>query len=450
MALNITSLSERWGDIFGGINETNSFAGTTVANRADNIADEYTGITNQRDVIENLTDNALNVISDLSDWNTYLNSLAVGTLQAMCRDDSARPVTDTLSGWFDKLNRDMSGGSNTFNRPTVTATVTLPGTNIGDGYLIASVVDPVDGISRYYAYAEVIRFECTGDSFSGSATAGSETFTAWGETSVPKSAYNWPKGSGAQTSYTAINVDTDDMLTDGGLEAWGGTGNNTPTSWSLHGTAGTHITRGSSSPYDGNYYCIFTGDGSTTVGIYQAITDVVQSDTNYAIQFWVKLPSGTLSTGSPTSLRVALTDGSGTVLNDNASSAQSSSITASTLNGYTSWTRVGVVLRTPRNLPTVTRLEFKFITNALDNAKAVYLDQVDMVEMTEFYPGGPYFAVIAGATEFALRDKFTATIANDKGVTNFVRCLDRVFELADNNIRLQTAASFTVNDNLIT
>ncbi len=451
MALDITSLSQRWGDIFGGINEANTFSGTTIASRADNIADEYTGLTNQRGVISELSSTASSLIGNVATWTNYLFSITRTTLQAMCRDDTVRPISDDLAGWFDKLNRDMVATGDSWTRPTVSSTIALPGTNIGDGYLISSVIDPVDGVARYYAYAEVIRVTCVGDSYSGTATLGSESFTLAGETAVAKTDYNWPKGSGASTQLSAVNVDTDIIVTDGGLEAWGGTGNNTPTSWSLHGTAGTHITRGASAPYDGDYYCIFTGDGATqAIGIYQTITTKVKSNTNYAIQFWIKLPSGTLGTGSPTSLQVALTDGSGTILNDNAASAQSSSIGASTLNGYTSWTRVAVVLRTPRDFPTGVRLEFKFITNPLDSAKDVYIDQIDMVEMRQFYAGGPYFSIIAGATGFALNDRFTATIANNKTTTNFVRCLDRSFSLAEAGIRLTTATSATLNDALIT
>lgn len=455
MALDIDVLATRWGLILGGINAANTFSGTTIPARADSISDEYASFSAQRTVVDDLYNNSVEVQSALSTYTDYLKGIAETTLSRMCQDDTARPKTDDLQGWFEKLNRDMVTASDTFNRPAITATVAVPGTNIGTGYLLASVVDPIDGLQTYYSYSEVIRIDCITDSYISGSTAGSETFSVDGETETDKMATNWPKGSGTSTSISTVIPDTDDFVTDGGLEAWGGTGNNTPTSWEIYGTAGTNIFRGSGSgataAYTGDYYCIFTGDGATYPGIYQDVA--LLSSTNYAVQFWVKLPSGTLGTGSPTSLRVAITDGSGTVLSDNHSVTQSSSIGASTLNGYTSWTRVGVVLRTPRSLPTGARLEIKFTTNPLDNAKSVWIDHIDIVEMQQLYNGGPYIAMIGGATGFAIGDKFTLTIANDKSTTNFVRCLDRLFDLADLNIRLQTNESptpATIDDNLIT
>lgn len=479
MALNVSILTERWGDIFGGVNEANTFIGTTVRARADNIYANYGSLALQRDVVDDLYENTVSVKDNMSSWAETLHTVATDTLQAQCRDDTARPKTDDIDGWFDKLNRDMLAANSTFAQPTtLTGTVAIDAFNDGDGYLLCSMNEPSDAFVQanadptckglYFSLAEVIRVECTSDSFDGGATAGNELFSVSGETAVELRDYNWPKGSGASTSVTAVSPDSSEILTDGGLEEWGGTGSNTPTNWTAIGTPGTHIFRGSVSPYDGDYFCIFTGAAAAEVGLYQDITETVQPNTNYAVQFWVKVPGANLldETGTQTELRVSLRDGLGNVLTDNlgttqqsfaAGTAASGSYTAASqqlnatyLNDLTSWTRVSLVLRTQRSLPTEVRLDFRFVTQALDNGQSVYIDHIVMEPMTQVYPGGPYIAVISGATEFAQTDKFTLTVVNSADTTTFIGNAQRTFDLASSGIRLVADGSATYADSKIT
>ncbi len=454
MALDVAVLTNRWGDIFGGINETNTFSGTTIASRANNISDEYTTLAGQGEVIDELYTQAINIRGDLAAWNTYLFGLVETTLQTMCRDDSARPRTDDLAGWFDKLNRDMVGAGSTFTRPGVAATVAVPGTNIGDGYLIASVVEPVDGKDCYYAYSEVVRLECTTDSYSGTATAGGESFAVYGETAVGLRDYNWPKGSGVETTLAVVNPDTSAEVEDGAFDDW--TATNTPTNWSLlTGTvAGTHVFQEADTAEvyaTGSKAVRFEGDGSTAgLGVYQELDQtVVRADTNYAVSVWYR--SGATSAVTGADLRIALTNGSGTVVTDNNSVSQSATITNTNFtDADATWTRKTCVLRTPRSLPTELRLELKFtgtlIDDAGDDAKKVWVDHLTMSPMVQLYDGGPYLALHGGNTPFALRDAFTGTVATTytgtgaASTTSWVRVLDRTFSLAENGIRLTVAA----------
>ncbi len=485
MALDTTILAERWGDLFGGINEANTFAGTTLATRTDNIFDEYTSLAAQRDAVDDLYDNAVDARTAMGTWSDYLHEVVELTLQAMCRDDSARPKTDDLAGWWDKLVRDMKAQNDSFAQPTtLTGTVAVAASNIGDGYLLTSMVEPSDyntlanadvcSKGLYFSYSEVIRFECDADSFDGGATAGSETFAYAGETSVDKKAYNWPKGSGASGSLTAANpTSSTAILTDGGLEDWGTPVTDTLTSWTPHTAA--LVTRGGTSPYNGSYFAILTGDGAQTLGLYQAITENVAPNTNYAVNFWIKVPTTTWdTTGTQTELRVGLVDGSGTLIADNAGVNQASNavgtaasggyivataaagastqLNATYLNSLAggSWTRVSLILRTPRYLPAVTRLEFKFITQTPLTTEIVYLDDITMVEMTQLYDGGPYAAIVAGATEFAAGDTFTLTVVNAttalSATQTFVRNLDRTFDLAANGLRVVADGAASASD----
>ncbi len=451
------SLPVRWGDLFGGINEANTFSSSTIATRANNLSADFLTVAQQGDVIDGLYGQYTNVQGDLGDWTDYLFGLTETTLKAMCRDDTARPRTDDLTGWFDKVNRDMLSADKKWTIPTVTSSVALPGTNIGTGYLMASVVEPVDGLATYYAYSEVIRLECTSDSYSGGATAGSEEFSVWGETSVDKTDMNWPKGSGAETTLTVVDTSTDSILTDGALEEWtlvsSGPDLYRPTDWTRYGATSTAtLAKETSIIYgDGGLAAAkFTGDGSTVLGMYQDITDNVEANKNYAISFWYRTTSATYTA----KLRVALVDGSGTAVTDNAGNSQVDATVDETALGAANgtWVRAGIVLRTPRNLPTDSlNLEFRFPSgDVLDNTKSVYIDHVVMSEMEQVYDGGPYLAIHSGAVPFALKDAFTDTIANDKTTTNFVRCLDRAFDLATNGIRLTVTGTTAISDGLIT
>lgn len=453
---NSYSWPVRAGDLFGGVNEAFNFANATVPARANTISNDYLTFAQQGEVIDDLYTQARDVASDLGTFAEYLFGLAEKTLERMCLDDSARPRSDDVPGRFDKLDRDMRAADRKWTIPTVTGTVAVPGTNIGTGYLIGSVVEPVDGQTCYYAYAEVLRCEITADSYENSTDAGAEELTVYGETAAPslRDAL-WPKGSGATTTLTVVNTDTDEILADGGLEDWTvvSGSNYRPTEWSLFGstTSGTHINRNAATVYGdgGTYSCKLTGDGAVVVGIYQALDqDVVKSNTNYALSFWYQTDSGTFTA----KLRVALTDGSGTVITDNASTSQSDLTVDETALGAANgtWTRATMVLRTPRNLPTELRLEFRFPAgDLLDSGKSLFLDHVVMSEMTQVYDGGPYLACHAGATAFANKDAFTYTVANTGDETTFVGCLNRTFDLAGNGIRLTVTGTTAISDALI-
>jgi hypothetical protein len=451
MALSVSFLATRWGKLLGGINESVSFGGGTVTARADTVLAQYSSLSNQADVADDLYEKALNVQQDVREWASFLGQRCYAVLQAMSRDDTARPKSDAVPDLFEKLSRDMVG-SEAFNRPVLTATVAAAnargGANAGDGYLVASVVEPVDGAATYYARSEVVRVHCVGSSYDGTATAGSEPFLAAGETAVDTLDYRWPKGSGVRLNLAALAPDTTNVLEDGPLDDWTADTNN---AWTAVGTYGTTIAAGAySAGYTPNdtdsKHAVFAGDGATILGLYQALDQtVVKANTNYAFQCWVKMSSG----AGAAAFRVAFRDGSGTVVTDNAATSQQIDTNAATLNGYTSFSRITGVLRTPKNLPATLRLDLRFST-ALDNGRTMRLDQITLAEMTRFYAGGPYLAVLSGATAFARDDGFTVTVSNSLGGrTSYVRALDGVFDLATQDIRLQTTTSPTILDNRI-
>lgn len=460
MALNITTVATRLGVEIAGVNESNTFSSSTAVSRANSINSQFAAFASQREVTDDLYENLASIQSGLASWTEYLASLLGLTLSTMCRDDTQRPSADDVRAWFDKLNRDMVSGGDSFNQPSaLTATVAAApvggGSNVGDGQLLTSVVEPVDGKSCYFAMKEVIRAVCTASSYTGQTPAGGEIFAVDGETSVENLSPFWPKGSGATATMTVVDPDTAAIIEDGRLELWTLVSGSDyrPTDWTLYGstTAGTHINRGTSSPYAGTYYARMIGNGSTLSGFYQVLDqDIIRSNTNYGLVIWYKKLTGTISSGV---LRLALTDGSGTVLSDNGSTSLSSTVAAGTLNGAASWTAATAVFALPRNLPTEAHLEIRFST-ALDNSAELGIDHITFVELERFYQGGPYMKLVSGATAFATNDGFTNTIVNTNGTSNdptrsFVRSLDRVFDLKGNDLRLTVSGTPTQLDTLI-
>lgn len=459
MALSISFLATRWGTLIGGINQALSFAGGNVGTRADSILAQYSGLTNQAEVTDDLYEQAINVQGDVVEWAGYLRDLCELVLSTMSRDDSARPKSNSIPDLFEKLKRDMIAAGEVFDQPVVTANVSavnaIGTANSGDGYLIASNIEPVDGLTTYYATAEVIRVLCESDSYANEVGAGSEGFSVHGETAVDVLNYLWPKGSGESITIQAFAPDTAGIL-EGGLlddDDWTGT---SLTDWSaVGGTFGAAangvISKSTSASYtpdvDGDAFALMTGDGALHLGIYQVLDqDVVKSNTNYAFQFWIKASSG----AGTTTLAVALRNSSAAVITDNFGSSQSVSISDTTVNASNGvWTRVSGVLRTPKNLPTELRFDIRTATAALTAARTLGIDHIELIEMVRLYPGSPYFAIGSGVTPFAKTDGFTIIVANNKGRTNYVRSLDGIFGLADQDIRLQVSTTATINDNRI-
>lgn len=440
MAIALTGtggLYTRIGQIIGGINEVQTLINTTLLDRVDDIDDEFEAA--QQQLVDGIYSERDSYRATHDSWLSYLRTLAQNTLIQMADDDGTGINPLTLEEAIQKLAAQMTSATTSLVRPTIAATPSAGSSNVGNGSLIVSLVD-ADGKPVDHVFAETITGTCVDDAYAGSATAGQESWSFVGEVAVEDFDFNWPGGSDANQTLTAVNPSLTSglILTDGDFENWT---SNAPDDWDIIvGTAGTTISRGSS-PHTGTYDLLFTGDGSQLTCIRQEVS--LEANTVYAFHGWAKT-DGSVAAGV---LRIRLVDGSNTVFNDKEGTANSFNTTISGLTS--SYTPIYAFFRTPPVLPTTTKIEIA-LTTALTNTEVLHMDRFALVEATQLYTGGPWVALFGGSTNFAINDTFTIAVTNSHGTTNFSRQVDRLFGLRELGLKIPSSTGGTqISDGLI-
>src|SRR5690606_30018032 len=314
------------------------------------------------------------------------------------------------------------------------------GSNNGDGVCRASVVGP-DGVQMDYVFAESIRVTCTADSQQGS-TEGQETFAAVGDGAVSDPlAYNWPGGSGARATLTAVDSSVDagaNLLTNGDLEDWTG---NVPDNWSstLGTTPGTDLVKNTSVLYAGSASLEFTENSGSTPGITQTFglaagtVGRLQPGTVYALNFWACRSAGLSGDGV---IQVDLLDDTGTVIADDAGTDNTITVTAASLGE--SFSPCGGFFRTPSVMPDSYKIRV-WMSEAMDDAGAsVYLTRFALTPATQLYAGGPYAAVFSGKDKFIVGDRFTLAVSNDYG-SDWQLMAERLFGMRELGLQLPSS-----------
>lgn len=369
-------------------------------------------------------------------------------MQALCiqqTNDDAPLLSQTLSSALSEIIRQMVAGGFYVSAPTVGASVSAWGSNIGDANIVLSTTDQF-GNQINTLFPEDIRFTCTADAASG-ATQYREVFTITGEPLKAITAFDWPGGSGATGSLTLTDPDQTGLLTNGGFENWTNPAAMVPSWTVVTGTAGTNITRTTSSKR-GNYAIRLTSDGSTLLTFKQQLNSgSVRPNTVYILSYWAKID--TLDgTGI---FRTRLVDGNGSVINNDASTANSYT---RNLNGNigTSYTFISTAFQTPRQLPsTGVFLEVGFSTSPA-NARTVDVDLVGLVAGQQLYAGGPFCAGFSGATANAAGDYYTAAITNNAANASWVRAGQRWLGMPSLGPTFvwPTSGSTLINNSLLT
>lgn len=199
--------------------------------------------------------------------------------------------------------------------------------------------------------------------------------------------------------------------------------------------SGAYVLRGARTlEFDSN------GSEKTTIQVPVTLT----ATTQYAMCLWCCVDSAPAA-GVVT---VDLVDGiGGTVVNDDAGTANSYTIDATALT--TSWAAKTGVFRTPTNLPDNLFLRIR-ITTDVSNTSSVFFDDATLVEMTELYTGGVYAAVFTGPTEWVTDDTITLAVTNDRAGA-LHEWMNRVFDMRENDLLLpsNSAGGETINDSLI-
>jgi hypothetical protein len=424
-------------------------SGPTINDLADainNIRDQYLASNTQ--LIDGLYTQRDQYRSVHGTLCGYLQGLAAATLIQMADDDVGLTARD-LPTALKLLISQMTASVDSVKKPTVSVSVTA-GTNNGTGVLVASVTGPT-GVQLDYVLNENLDVLCTADSQQG-GTLGQEVFSVAGDAAQTDAlAWDWPKGSGASASLTAVDASVNagsNYLVNSDFETF--SVSNTPDSWLiLVGAAGTDIfAAGSSGAYTGSNALQFTGTGGAplssiaqTFGSSSGTTLALLPDTVYAVNFWIKR-SGSLAAGV---VDVDLVDGSNAAVADDASTANKVSTAFGSMT--TSYAAKNGFFRTPRVLPSVLKLRVRAST-ALTSGESVYLDRLALTPATQLYAGGPYAAAFSGATKFVLNDSFTIGVSNNYG-SAFQKLAERLFGMRALGLQLPSASSPTIADSLI-
>ncbi len=351
----------------------------------------------------------------------------------------------------------MVAQSESVKSSTISAVVTADAANVGTGNLFTTLTR-ADGVSLQNTIAETGTVVITNDSFTGTATQGQEPWRWNGAPNVSSFGtgtlcglydWDWPQGSSSiQTGY-CIAANAYALAGTGGNYLTNGdfaqqttiTGQQTPNSWHTStGTWGTSIILQNSVALSG--YAVEFVVGATLNDLTQqfntTVTDTTLATagttanptpyTGYAVNFYLK-GAGVISGGVMT---VSLVDGSGTVVNDQAGTPNSGTITLSAVT--TSWVAHSFDFRLPTVVPSTLRLKIK-ITTALAGS-ALYMDWISFGVITSLYAGGPRIALFSNpAAPFEANldpDGYTIAFANNYGGAmygaNFQTFFSRYFQ----------------------
>lgn len=368
-------------------------------------------------------------------------------------------VTDAaVRSAIDKLIRFMIEDSETIESVTIGSSVSYDAANTGDGALIIGLLSAENGEELGMVRAEDLELECVETSQrSRRLTAGRERFRIRGRQPVPGLHHEFLSrgGSGIDATIAASHGAVwqerhagGNLLKQGDLEHWT---TNVPDDWSLDvGTAGTHLQKlTGASVFKGSASGCFVGDGTTETALTLPLDDAIGLSPIparlHALSLWMREGASAPTSGV---LRCAVVDSNGTVLNDGGSLPDASfEVNETSLSG--SWANFAGVLVMPPTIPAGCELELKW-TTPLSNFGQVYFDDIVLQPMVQPHAAGPAFAIHSGATAWALRDRITATITNDRALNEWMAELDAALGWYELGMRPPpTAGSPTIANSLI-
>lgn len=277
-----------------------------------------------------------------SSWQSYLQSLMQSTVVEMANDDSAL-ASKTLASALAAVIKQMKSTSDSILRGSSSATVTAYSGNKGDAKILTSFTNPYgDAIAT--AYPETITLSCASDSSNYA-----ESFSIAGQPTKSVTDYTWPGGSGASGSITLCNAASDNIIKNANFSTWSSP-SAMPDSWTTTtGSAGSTIVRDTSVKRTaaGGYSLQFVSDGSTLLNVKQQLqASTIAVNNVLCLHFWGKMSAADASG----ILRCRLVDGSGSVINNDAGTANSFTKDMNTTIG-TSYTSLSGFFQLPRQLP---------------------------------------------------------------------------------------------------
>jgi len=340
------------------------------------------------------------------------------------------------------LMEQMIAQSATVQSCSVGSSVTAFSTNIGTGNVVVTLTRG-DGTLWQNIIPESTTLTITNDSYTGGATQGLEGWSWQGvqnnsslATGVPVGQFDWdyPQGSGGVANGNAVSASDyadsgGNLLTNGDFANW------TPQSTSptavlnnfnlVTGTWGTDVQQSTTAPLSGTYCLEFlptavlthltqqfnsSSSSGSTAGTTTTVSPSTVTSPGWVGNFYLKASASI--TGH---IRIALVDGSNTVINDQSGTANSVDINLNTVT--TSWVAHSFNFRLPTVIPSTVRLDIK-ITTAVSGGN-LFMDWLSMAVPTSLYIGGPALCVFSNPAAPYVNgvtpDGYTVALSNDKG-----------------------------------
>lgn len=365
------------------------------------------------------------------------------TVAARLRDretvvDELEIQTDGLQAVLAALIADMGNSSESVESSEVTiGSVTAGGSNVGNGTLLTSgvmdgVTAPARGVTPHPDYAgvaceqvipETMTLVCNGDSYTDRLTEGTERFSWNG---IAPNSNVWDiirQGSGTGPAIQLANAAS--IITNRDFETF--TSTNTPTGWTLTGTAGTHIFAEGTEVYRGSKSLKFTGTGAqATIAVTQSVAAAsLTPRKRYNLSIRIKA-SATIAAGD---LTIMFT-GTG------YTAATSEKITIAAGSLPTSWTLYNFWITLPAVIPSDFALSISWGSTPT-SAKNLYLDSLAFAPAT--YHNGVGLVGVAGSTRFVRGDSFTVATENTEGL--FQQFFRKAF-----NVQLPSSNTPTISE----
>jgi len=320
------------------------------------------------------------------------------TLVGMVHLDNRLPEA-TIELAMAELIVQLNASADTVNANAVGVTVTPAAGNDGDGVTVVSLLDG-EGKTLEFVYDEDIEVSVV-----NADTSGSEELEAASEEEIgDKLSFEWPEGSGATQSYTAVDAaGGDNLALNGDFEDF--TVADTPDNWTIiTGSAGTDILE-TVTAYKGSKGLEFKDD-TAEPHIRQLIADL-ESKTPLAVNVLVRELAGNFLAGDE--LIIDLFDGT-SIIQDEA--GNDNSLTIDLLNLGTTYVSKTAVFRLPEPVPASVFLRVRG-NGIFGGGDSVLIDHLAMVPMVQHYEGGPFITFFSGANDWSEDDLITIVPTND-------------------------------------
>jgi hypothetical protein len=354
-----------------------------------------------------------------------------------------------------EVRRQMTG-VDTVKQSAVAVTPTAYSGNTGNGVVVTTATRP-DGLPCELAIAETGILQVVTDSYTQTATSGLEGVVYYGgDTSLGGGpgdylTWNWPSGSGAAARFNAIDsttggIATGNLVTNGNLELW--TALTYPDNFTVD-VGAANLAKTTSNVYDGGAAAVVTGGVAEVRLNAVLVSGLLLPLTSYALVVRTRVDT----VPAAGTLTIELTDSAGTVLAD-AQAANNTSSYSLTGAPNGSYVTQKIVFRTGKSVPPAGAL-VRFRTLSMSSGSTLRLDGIVLTPMIYPYAGGPGMAIVGGSTPWAVNDKYSIAVTNDRGGASynatFQALFERLFGMSQYQLVLpSTSGTPTQLDSLIT